>query len=436
MHRQTLAVIAAAVSNIALPFAALGDSIETLPSAVSGGTPNIDIRTRYEHVDQQNFDSDANAETIRARLGYTTGKWNDFDAQLELETVSSFGGDQYDSTKNLEDKTLPTVPDPTGAEINQAWLRYTGLPGTSIKAGRQRLIYDNQRFVGNVGWRQNEQTYDGVALTGTWIPRLTFNYAYLTGIDAFRYWTTTGAKCSASAACVNDVPLNRTHLVNINYAAVPWFSVTAYTYLIDFAANPPLPPTTGATVNGQRRDTATYGGRITGTIPVQDVKLSYAVEYASQQDYGDSPSSVGADYYLVEAGAAYKQWLNGKIGYEVLGGNNTYAFQTPLATLHSFQGWADQFLTTPAAGIEDLYISLGGTVEKIALTAVWHDFSPDNGDKAKHYGSEWDLMATRPLGKGFLVGVKYAGYSADNPILPATAAVDVTKSWAWVEYKF
>ena len=44
-----------------------------------------------------------------------------------------------------------------------------------------------------------------------------------------------------------------------------------------------------------------------------------------------------ADYYLIEAGAAYKPIpVTGKLGYEVLGGDGTWGFQTPLATLHSF----------------------------------------------------------------------------------------------------
>ena len=45
----------------------------------------------------------------------------------------------------------------------------------------------------------------------------------------------------------------------------------------------------------------------------------------------------------------------------MLGGDNgsgNRAFQTPLATKHAFQGWADQFLTTPADGIEDAYLGV------------------------------------------------------------------------------
>ena len=40
------------------------------------------------------------------------------------------------------------------------------------------------------------------------------------------------------------------------------------------------------------------------------------------------------------------------------------SFQTLLATLHKFQGWADKFLTTPPNGIRDLYGSAGYTLKK------------------------------------------------------------------------
>ena len=36
--------------------------------------------------------------------------------------------------------------------------------------------------------------------------------------------------------------------------------------------------------------------------------------------------------------------------------------QTPLATLHAFNGWADMFLTTPANGLQDLYFRASYTL--------------------------------------------------------------------------
>lgn len=396
------------------------DAFTTLPYAIGSGKPNIDARLRFESVDQDNFAKDAEAYTARIRLGYTTGKWNDLNLQIELENVTAIGSDRFNSTKNGRTQ-FPVVADPSDTEVNQFWIQYQGLPGTAVKLGRQRLIYDNHRFLGNVGWRQNEQTYDGVSLTGAWLPGLKVNYAYLTNVDSFRYTVINGVNTP-------NIDLKGSHFINVGYAPVKALTVTGYAYLLDFAANPALTP-----LNSPRRDTATFGVRATGATSVGEVKLSYTAEYAHQTDYADAPSTIDASYYFAEGGAQYGS-INGKLGYEVLGGDGRYGFQTPLATLHAFQGWADQFLVTPAAGIRDFYASIGGKVERVALTAVWHDFESD--DKVgSRYGSEWDFQATRPLGKNFTVGLKAALFNADKYPTAGARPVDVNKFFAWIEYK-
>ena len=89
------------------------------------------------------------------------------------------------------------------------------------------------------------------------------------------------------------------------------------------------------------------------------MQLLYRAEYATQSDYADNPADYSTDYYALEGGIA-AAGLTAKVGYEVLGSDNngTASFKTPLATLHKFNGWADKFLVTPAAGLEDLYASL------------------------------------------------------------------------------
>ncbi len=75
------------------------------------------------------------------------------------------------------------------------------------------------------------------------------------------------------------------------------------------------------------------------------------------------------------------------IGYELLGSDDGMkAFSTPLATLHKFQGWADQFLVTPADGIEDIYFKMTGSIGKTNLAFFYHDYSADEG--SADYGEE------------------------------------------------
>ena len=409
--------------------ATAADPLENLPFNIAGGAPNLDVRTRYESVEQDSMAASAYASTVRARVGYTTGKWNAFDVQLEYEGATTLGSSHFNSSENGR-ITYPMVADPDFNELNQAWIRYTGLPSTTLKYGRQRLVFDNQRFVGNVGWRQNEQTYDAFSLSSTIIPRVTFDYAWISNVNAFRFFDFDPDPAATSLDDDIDV---KGHYVRAAVAVVEKkLTVTPYALFLDFDEVPA--PTLA------REDTRTLGARVTGAMPVAMLSWSYALEYAQQKDYEDASDAVDADYQLIETGLAYQKGkgpsVKGAVGLETLGGDGTYSFQTPLATLHAFQGWADQFLVTPAGGIEDLYASLGGTYGKASLTAVYHDYQSDEG--SVDYGTEINLLASYAVIDNLTIGAKYADYDADEfPVAGTPAApFDTTKLWVWADYKF
>ncbi len=390
--------------------AAAADPFENLRYAFSGGTPNLDVRARYENVSQDNALVDANAFTVRTRLGYTTGKWNLFDAQAEYEGTVDLSEDAYNSTLNGA-TTRAQVLDPQGDELNQAWLRYTGLPGTTVKLGRQRLIYDNARFIGNVGWRQNEQTYDAVAITNTSLPKTTFNYAYVGGVKNVTY------------AFVNAGG----HLFNLKYAALDELAVTFYGYWLDFKINPAAPAPAAPNRN---RDSRTLGLRATGTVTHffgKDYPLNYSLEYALQDPHEDSPSSVDANYLLAEVGVKAGP-VTPTLGYEKMSGDGSYGFQTPLATLHAFNGWADQFLNTPNTGLVRTYLKLSGSVMGLQLSGFYHQFKADTG--GAKYGDEIDFLASYAVNDSLTGNFKLANYNAD------TFSVDTRKIWVYAEYKF
>ncbi len=420
-----LAAMAMGVSVTAVA----ADPLSNLPFNIAGGAPNLDLRLRYEHVKLDEplaapiTEDSADAFTIRARLGYTTGKWNELDSQLEYEGLSVIGKDHFNSFENGE-TTYPVVADAKLGEVNQAWIRYSGLPKTQIKYGRQRILLDNQRFVGNVGWRQTEQTYDATLLTSAFIPRTTFTYAYLTNINSFRFFDFDP---TAAVALDDDFDV-KGHLVNASFVVVDKKLVlTGYDYLLDFDE---LPAGAAARLFS---DTQTLGLRAAGAIPVRDFTFSYALEYADQQDYKDAPSTVDADYMLVEASLLYGK-VKGALGYEVLSGDGVYSFQTPLATAHAFQGWADQFLITPMNGLVRTYVSVNATVAKVGMTAVYHEFKSDEG--STDYGSEVDLLVSYPLIENLVISAKYAAYSAEEFPAVAGQAVDTDKTWVYAEYKF
>jgi hypothetical protein len=398
------------------------DSIDTLRYAFSGGTPNVDVRARWEHAEQDNALTLANAYTVRARLGYTTGKWNDLDLLTEFEGTFPLGAEAYNSGPGGNGKTSRVVvADPKGTELNQFMLRYAGIPGTVLKLGRQKLILDNQRFVGNVGWRQNEATFDAFTAVNTLLPKTTLSYSYLSRVNTISY---TGYQLNG-------------HLLNLAYALAPQLNLIGYGYLLDFDnTSPGATSCSFAAANAQQKvitrcDSQTYGLRASGAFPFAAFKLLYTAEYAHQNHYKNAPGAVGASYYLAEFGAA-SHGVTAKLGYEDMGGDGSYSFQTPLATLHAFDGWADLFLNTPVKGIRDAYARVEGDAPLgLKLLGFYHDFRSDQGhDKL---GTELDLQAIKPINDNFNVMLKYAHF---NSAANAAPFVDTRKAWLQAEYKF
>ncbi|WP_024852148.1 hypothetical protein [Hydrogenovibrio kuenenii] len=377
--------------------------------ALTGGKPTVDIRLRYEGVNQKGKD-DAAAFTERTRVGYLTGDYKGFTGFVEMSGTEALGG-----RKNYYvaagpgaggDATKAVVLDPTITVLNQAWIGYK-VGSTAIKAGKQRIIFDT-RFLGNVGWRQTEQVYTGVTLKTAIIPKTMLDYAYITDTR-------------------NPIGVDRimkTHALQAAYGGIPFGKLTAYAYLIDYDLN---------TLGAAEKDSQTTGLRFAGKTGISDsMKAIYHIEYATQGKYADS-TNIGGDYTRAELGLGFKKAAV-KIGQEKLGGNGTHAFQTPLGTVHLYNGWADMFIGpvggTPANGLIDNYLNVSGKALGMKLAAAYHDFSADKG--GSKYGTEYDLLAAKKFGKVYTAGVKYASFSADS----ASTYKNTNKIWIWGEAKF
>lgn len=375
---------------------------DTFTEALTGGKVKADVRLRYEQVDQDNAVDTADGLTLRTRLGYNTGSFQGFDAFVEMENSSALVED-FNSGPGGNGKTgYSVIGDPDGTEVNQAYLGHSGLiPDTSMKFGRQRIILDNARFVGNVGWRQREQTYDAVRLTSMALPGTSFDYSYMDNVQNI-----FGA----------DVAMSN-HIVNLGYSGFETLKLGAYGYFLAFNGN----------AAARAASNQTLGAYLDGSLDFDGFKLLYRAEYAEQSDYEDGSSSIDADYQHFVLGAA-AGGITGKIGYEVLGGDDFSGFETPLATKHAFNGWADVFLNTPAAGLQDTYVQVGGQLMGAKLLAVYHDYQADQG--SSDYGTELNLLAAKSFGKYYSAGIKYADYSADD------FSVDTEKFWVWGQLSF
>jgi len=359
---------------------------EELANMFTNGEFDVNFRYRYEFVDSDTALKNANASTLRTRLVFKTAKWNDFDVTINMDDVRPIVGHNFNDTRNGKTQ-YSVVADPKGTDLNIAALTYSGLKNTTIIGGRQRIIRGNARFIGNVGWRQNEQTYDALSANykGS---NFTANYAYIDQVKRI-FGPEDGIPTKDFSS--------DSHLLDAAYTMSDALSVSVYGYFLDF-------------------------------------KNSTAAEYATQDDYGDNTTNYSADYVLAELGFKWN-WLGLKAGYELLEGNGTlgHQFRTPLATLHAHNGWVDRFLLTPTNGLQDTYIAASAKVSKGTLKLILHDFSQDTG--SGDYGTEIDFLAKWPLGKHYSVLAKLGIYSGDSNATGAFA-IDTTKAWLMMTAAF
>lgn len=377
------------------------------------------LRYRYEYVDQNGpapIASVARAGTMRANLGFKTGKYHGFQGLLEAQFVENIGATRFNDSVNGK-TTHPVIADPDTQEINQAWLSWDNNDGARIKLGRQLINLDNQRFIGSVDWRQNDQSFDALLLHYNFLENTTLTYGYIGNVNR---------------VFGDDHPLgdldSKNHILNASYKISDSLTVAGYGYFLSFDRLP-------------ARSSKTFGVRATGRMAVNDDwAFSYEAETAYQGDYGDHPVGYHEHYYHIAPSFSAYGWILGA-GYEVLGGDGRSSFQTPLATLHKFNGWADKFLDTPAAGLEDVYASVSwkipvsGALSGVTLSAVYHDFK---GQERGDFGSEldvsiaktFDVSETTPF-KNINIVAKYADYNAqDRPY------TDTQKAWLQLGVNF
>jgi hypothetical protein len=407
LTRPTAVLLAASLPFLSAGTAAAADG-DSFEDALTGGKASLSFRYRYEYVDQDGISNEAKASTLRTRINYRTGDWYNFAIFGEADNVSEIGNDQYNSFRN--DKTnYPVVADPKGTNLNQLYVDYSGFDKNLFRLGKQRINLDNQRFIGGVGWRQNEQTYDAITWGNTSLDGFAFTAGYINNVD--RIFGPDGGKPNAKLD-------TDTFVANAAYTGWKPLKIVGYAYIMDISD-----------ADGLSNDT--YGIRGAGTWDSgNDWSIDYTGEFAYQEDGGDNPIGYDANYYLLE-GAVNFSGLKLKVGYEVLEGDNSQAgqaFRTPLATLHAFQGWADKFLTTPDGGIEDMYFSVSGSFKGFKGAAIYHNFEANSGPE--DYGDELDIVISHKLGKRYSAMIKYADYDADD------FSTDTSKAWLMLSGTF
>lgn len=387
-----------------------------LPQAFKDGKFWLDVRYRYEMVDDASAANDGTASTVRTNLGYETGEiLGALKFGAEVQDVS-YIGDGEEFNNGINNRTAyPNITDPDGTEVNQAYGILGFFPATELKIGRQKIELDNEKFIGDVGWRQNDQTFDAAVLTNKSLSGVELLYGYIQDVNRIQGNNNPSGHWESNS-----------HIINIGINSLKNLGkIGAYAYMLDFEKDSP--------VNSNK----TFGAYIKGKKKISGMKLKYKAEYAMQSEYGDNPNSYDADYYSLTAGTEVSG-IGLEVNYSVKEseGSSSKKFRTPLGTGHKFHGWAD-VVSSPKYGLEDLNFTASYNTGKrndllsdIKLIARYHDFSAENG--GKDYGDEINFMVKKEFSKNYYASIKYADFSAEG----GSGFNDVEKIWLTLGAKF
>ncbi len=416
---------------------------ETLLEAIQQGKPMTSFRLRYENVDQEGYQSTAatapklktgEAWTLRSLIGWQTAPFKNFSFGVQLTDVHEFNDNFNDRRDNVPEPgkaAYPNIVDPGYTDINQLYVDWTGIKNTKLRLGRQQLNLDNVRFIGDIGFRQNMQVFDGISVLNKSIPDTEIFAAHF---DKVRQITTK----------LRDGNID---IINAKYKISPTESLIGYGYFIDVenlgqngqpvgGPNAASYVVSGGNGLGASQDSVktattdasskTFGLRLDGARKIsEDWKVLYTAEYAKQDDYRGGSSLIDAHYFKLGGGAGYGAWSL-RLDHEKLSSNGgKYAFQTPLGTNHLFQGWADVFLATPRQGMQDTFVTLSGSIQKAKLYAEYHVFHSDKdfetlgstavnrrfGDK---YGTEFDASVLYPFTDKITGKIEYANFNESD----------------------
>ena len=392
------------LSSASILHAGTADLETTLPAKPTPWIkPTIDIRARYEFGDTDGKDV-SHAFTFRERLGLKTQAWNGFSAFIEGEfsqaavddyNGGAIGADPFDPANTL-------IADPETNELNQGYIQYEGFD-TTFKAGRQKIVYDNAAFIGDVVWRQNQQTYDAFSIVNKSLDGLTFNYAYVNGVNRIFGSDATNLPNVADLS-------SSLHLLNGSYTGIKGLTLGGYAYIMNFQDIGSWDNNTfGVSAKGNLLGLTLYGELAyqdkAGVLGEEEALYGHAT---ATKTFGTQSLTLGMEY--LEAG-----------------------FKTPLATLHAFNGFADVFVGGRTNGnhngLADLYVSHTIPIfYGMKWTNVLHAFGDNN--ISTDYGWEYNSVLVKKFDDNFTAIAKFAQFETEGDKFSGKAGLPTTSRFS------
>ncbi len=250
------------------------------------------------------------------------------------------------------------LKDIAGLHVNELWLELGLKKGFSIKMGRQELVYDDHRLLGNLDWANATRSHDALLLK------------YLNKEKKFN-WHIGGAFNQAGE------PLFGTDYAIKNYKFL------AFSWIKKESVNSSLSAT--AIVNGLS-STIASSNKIKTSLTIGPLynyqNNKFKALLGAYYQTGKTENNLLLSSYMINSYAE----LHGKkifagLGLDYLSGNDdntssnhSHSFSTLYATNHKFYGYMDYLINIPAdtkqRGLVDPYLRIGYNLNKKLTTTL------------------------------------------------------------------
>ena len=379
-----------------------------IAQALAQGRFTLELRPRYNRIDESDYAERAEGGTVRAIAGWRSAPLHGLRLTLEAIHTDHIGSKNFnDDPALLGTSPYPLLPDPRYTGLNQANVEYTGVEALRLRLGRQLVRVDNQRWVSDNDFRQIPQLFDGVSVVHTGIENTELFASYF-----WRMRTTSGV--------ASELKLSLLHAA---WNPAPGHALAAYAYFHDQAQNGAF---TGFANNSYR----VVGARAEGSAKWQAFDLPYTLEYAQQRPYAGGDDRVEANYWRAGAGLGSTAWTL-RYDYEAKGSNaGLYGLQMPLTDFYAFNGWTLHFFNTPRTGLRDQWLTLRYAVSAFTFHAEAHRFRSDYGGIG--LGREKDANLTYVVGENCVVRLQHARYD------PGAGTPDprIRKTWLTLTFTY
>jgi hypothetical protein len=385
------------------------EEAEPGPAAtLAQGQFSFEVRPRYNRIDESDKPLLTEGWTLRLIAGWRSGPWHGWRVTLEGIHTGHVGAKRFnDDPARFATSAYPLLPDPRTTDFNQAHVEYAGLPDTRVRAGRQRVRLDNQRWVSDNDFRQIPQLFEGVSVVNTSLPHTRL---YAARFERVR--TTSGI----------DNPLELT-LLNAAFNPAPGHGVAAYAYFHD-------QPQNGAFTGFANNSYRVAGARAEGAFASGAIEVPYVIELARQDAYAGGDARIDARYWRAGTGVTWRG-LAVRYDEELKGSNDgRYGVQMPLTDFYAFNGWTLHFFNTPRQGLRDRWVTVRYPFRELVLYAEAHRFRSDHG--RLDFGRETDTGISWSFMEGAVVRLQHARYDPGGGGIGA----HVRKTWLTLTWTY